>query len=69
LYGAGFSNGQASFISNSFANTMSSNAGSPQQSSYLQNLFNSNSSLSNIAGDLQAAAQLGQQLAACSVTQ
>src|SRR5271168_2531030 len=26
LYGAGFSNGQASFISNSFANTMSSNA-------------------------------------------
>jgi RHS repeat-associated protein len=34
LYGAGFSNGQASFISNSFANTMSSNAGSPQQSDY-----------------------------------
>jgi hypothetical protein len=34
LYGAGFSNGQASFISNSFANTMSSNAGSPQQSDF-----------------------------------
>jgi hypothetical protein len=34
LYGAGFSNGQASFISNTFANAMSSNAGSPQQSDY-----------------------------------
>ena len=34
LYGAGFSNGQASFIANSFASTMSSNAGSPQQSDY-----------------------------------
>ena len=34
LYGAGFSNGQASFISNGFASTMSSNAGSPQQSDY-----------------------------------
>lgn len=32
--GAGFSSAEASFISNSFALTMSSNAGSPQQSDY-----------------------------------
>ena len=34
LYGAGFSNAEASFISNTFANTMSSNAGSPEQADY-----------------------------------
>ncbi len=37
-------------------------------SSYLLNQFNANSSLSNIAGDLQSAAQLGQQLLGCQVT-
>jgi hypothetical protein len=37
-------------------------------SSYLQNLFNANSSLSNTAGALQSAAQLGQQLIGCQVT-
>ena len=37
-------------------------------SSYLLNKFNSNSSLTNIAGDVQSAAQLAQQLVGCSVT-
>jgi len=35
-------------------------------SSYLLNQFNANSSLSNIASTMQAAAQLGQQLIGCT---